>query len=207
MDASAELEQLEEQRAHAAAKVDAIERETRAATEAAEQASLQLTEATRVGASASKVHALEGTLVKAQAHKNEPWRERAQGARRAVDDADRAIREHVEAHLAELVEAVERDGEAAARRVTEAAAELVAASDERRRVESTLGQLLTRVRPPSPNDVSRSRADEIDRAARALLDSGGESAVTVTRIDEPWNTLLAGEREPEPDAELEAAPV
>jgi hypothetical protein len=204
-DAAGELRRLEEEREHAVARAAGVEQAARAATLGVEAAAAAVAEATRVGASASKQHRLETELASAEAKKAEPWPARFAGAQAATRDADRRLREHVSEHLGELVAAVERDGEAAARRVTAALAELLVACGERRRVEASLGQLLVRTGVTvNPGDVSRSRTSEVERAAQALIDSGGEAAVELRR-DGVWGRLL-GEREPEPEA-VEPAPV
>jgi hypothetical protein len=207
MDASTELAKMEEQRAHAAARLDAVEREARAAGQAAEEASLQLSEAERHGASASKRHQLEAELAKAQARRAEPWAERLKGAQHALRDIDSAIRQHVTENFAEAAAPIEQDGEVAAQQVNEALAALIAACDTRRLVESRLAGLAVKVTGATlqPGDVARPRTDEVARAARALLDAGGEAPVKLRRDRGPWARLL-GEQEPEP-AEVEPAPV
>lgn len=79
----------------------------------------------------------------AKAKADQPWPERVEGAKAAVRDADQAKRAHIAANLAELVEALEQDGEAAAQRVDAAAASLVSAYLEREQIAQSLGALLS----------------------------------------------------------------
>jgi hypothetical protein len=110
-----------------------------------------------------------------------------------VRDADSAVREHIASHLPALVETFEADGRAAAAAVDSAAAALVAAWAAREQIATALSQLIVRVGPVDPHDVSRSKAEEAARACRVLLDSGGEEPVTLTRTRLPWSHLLAAE--------------
>jgi hypothetical protein len=87
---------------------------------------------------------LETTLAAAEAAALQPWQERSSGARRALGDLGVDRQRYVAEHFDALVAEREAEGEAVAGRVTDAA------------------------------DVSRSRADELARAANALLFAGGE---------------------------------
>jgi chromosome segregation ATPase len=191
MNATDRLRELQEQRDAAGARVGQLEDEHRRAVAAQQEASAALAEAERVGVSATKRHALEQALAEAKARADEPWSERLEGARGAVRDADHALRDHVAAHLDELVTALEREGEAAAQAVDEAAANLFTAQLERDRIAAALGSLITRVSRPGPMDVSRSRADELARSAAAFAAAGGEDPPRLDRTRPPWSELLA----------------
>jgi hypothetical protein len=190
MDATDRLHELQEQRQAVRARVDQLERDYREAVAAQRDAGAAGAEADRLGVSATKRQRLEEALPAAKARADQPWPERIAGAQDAIRDADRLLREHVAAHLVELVATKEIDGEASAARVDRAAAELVAAYQEREAVAAELGQLITWVRRPQPGDVSFSRADEAYRAAAALLAGGGEVPVTLARDRPPWDLLL-----------------
>jgi hypothetical protein len=195
-EASGELAKLQDRRARAAARVDALEADWRAAVTAAQEASAGLAHAERVGVSASKRSALEEELATAKARAAEPWAERVEGAKAAVRDADSAIREHVATHLPALVADEEAAGREVAAKINELALALVAAFSEREQIESSLGQLLVRAAGRvSPGDVTYSRAADVAVACRALLDSGGEAAVMVNRSHAPWDRLLESEAE------------
>lgn len=153
-----------------------------------------LAEAERHGTSPAKRHALEERLAAAKATADQPWLERIAGSQSAVRDADQAVRAHVTAHLAELVDGLEADGQAAAERVNEAAAALVAGWLEREQIASSISQLVTKVAPVVPGDVSWSKGEEAFRAATALLNADGEEGPKLTRDRDPWARLLGGPR-------------
>jgi hypothetical protein len=160
--------------------------------------SSRLTEAERAGAAATAVRKAEEELAAAKAKAAEPWGERAEGARAAARDVERRVRAHVAAHLAELVRALEADGQAAADRVNSAAADLIAAHAEWAAVATQIGQVITMVARPSPGDVTFSRSDEVARAAASLVAAGGENGPTLDRNRDPWARIL---EEPEPELE------
>lgn len=193
MDATDRLQELQEQRESARARVGQLEHEQRQAVAARREASAAVAEAERVGVSATKRQRLEQALADARAKADQPWPERIEGANSATRDADRALRDHAAAHLGELVAALEVEGEAAAVAVDQAAAALVAAYQRREALAQDLGQLITLVRRSSPGDVSYSRADEAGRAAAELLAAGGEEPVTLDRDRAPWDSILGRE--------------
>jgi len=172
MDAKQEFVKLQEQRAAAAARVHDLERKATAATVAAQEASAQLAEAERVGASAAKLHTLEERLAEAKGVAAQPWAERISGHRQRVRDCDVAVRAFVAGHLDELVSGLEEEGRLAAQEVNEAAASLIAAHARRERIASAIGSLITQVARPAPGDVSFSASEE---------------AVPVLR--QPWSLL------------------
>jgi hypothetical protein len=191
MDATDRLRELQDERDAASTRVGELEHEQRQAAGAVQEASQALAQAERVGVNPAKRRELEDALVKARAKAAEPWPERIDGARAAVRDADRALREHVAEHLEELVTALEQEGEAAARAVDEAAANLITARLERDRIARAIGSIITKVSRPGPMDVSRSRADQLARDAAALAAAGGEDAPRLDRTRPPWSELLA----------------
>jgi hypothetical protein len=194
MDANAQLTKLQAERSAAAARVSEVEREWRAAIEAASVSSARLSEVERTGGNATSRRAAEEQLAEAKRRAAEPWAERVEGAKAAGRDADRRYQTHVGAHLGELVETLEADGRIAAERVNAAAADLIAAHAEWQAVAGQISALITQVARPSTGDVSRSRpeADEAVRGAIALAHVGGERGVVLDRSRPPWNHLLGG---------------
>jgi hypothetical protein len=197
-DPNAALAKLHEARGRAAARVDGLETDWRAAVAAAQAASAALAQAERTDISAAQRNRLEEELAAAIARQAEPWEERVAGARAALRDADSAVREHITRHLPALVADEEAAGQEIAQKINELVAALVAAFSEREQVEAMLGQLLVRAAGRvSPGDVTYSRAADVAVACRALLDSGGETAVMVNRTHAPWDRLLGSEAEAE----------
>jgi hypothetical protein len=190
VDASTELAKLIEARTRAAARVGDLEQEYAASVRAAREASAALAEGERVGLTAPKRHALEEALAVAKRKADEPWQPRIEGARSAVRDADRAVREHIAGNLTELVEAKEADGRRVAEQFNETLAAAVALWLERERIASEISGLASKVAQVAPGDVSWSKAEECFRAATGLVNAGGEEGPTLTRLREPWSTLL-----------------
>ncbi len=187
-----ELAKLETERKRAGDRVSSVEREWREALEASRQVSAELAHLERTGGSATARKAAEEKLTEAKRLADQPWPERLQGARDARQDADRAYRTYVAAHLGELVEELEVAGETAAENVNTAAAALIAASLEWQAVAGRISATISLVARPSTADVSRSRveADEAARAAIALVNVGGEVGPRLDRTRPPWATLL-----------------
>jgi hypothetical protein len=192
MDANAELAKLQAERSAAAARVSEVEREWRAAVEAASVSSALLSEVERTGGNATSRRAAEEKLAESKRRAAEPWAERVEGAKAAGRDADRRYRAHVGAHLGQLVEGLEADGRIAAERVNSAAADLIAAHAEWQAVAGQISALITQIARPSTGDVSRSRpeADAAVQGAIALAHVGGERGVVLDRTRPPWNHLL-----------------
>ena len=117
---------------------------------------------------------LEQELSAAQAVAGEPWGERIAGAGRAVRGAHEAVQRHVGEHLLELVRALEERGAEAAAELDSAARTLLDAYERRTRIDGEIGSLLALVGRPEPGDVTRTAAETVANAARALLDRGGE---------------------------------
>ena len=192
-EATAKLAELQEQRGRAVARVDDLEREMREAGAAAAQASAALIEYERKGGPAARRRELEQTLAAAKAKAGEPWSERIEGARQSVRDLDQRLRQYVAQNLPELLAAKEADGDAAAERVNQLAAEFYEAWLARERIAAEIGGLISRVSAPGPSDVSHSAADQAAAACRALLDNGGERPVVLDRTRPPWDRLLGSE--------------
>lgn len=118
----------------------------------------------------------------ARAQAGEPWGERAMGSRRALGDHDQVIAVFIGERFDELLEALHREADDAARRADLAAQELLAAFENREQVAARVGALTAAVRVPRPGDIERSRMEPATNAARALMESGGERAPRL-RID------------------------
>ena len=104
------------------------------------------------------------------------------GSRRALGDHDQVIAVFIGERFDELLEALHREADDAARRADLAAQELLAAFENREQVAARVGALTAAVRVPRPGDIERSRMEPATNAARALMESGGERAPRL-RID------------------------
>jgi hypothetical protein len=175
------MAELVEQRRRATARVAELEAQARASQHVLAAAREALVDAGAAGATAAKLKTLEQDFADAKAAAEKPWAERVEGARRAVRDVQAEVQRYVGDNLTELVAALEADGEVAAGRVSEAAGQLVAAFEERERIAREIGQLAALTGRVLPSDVSRSRAEEVVRAAQALGLAGGERPPTLTR--------------------------
>jgi chromosome segregation ATPase len=193
------LAELAQRRAAAQAKVDHLEAEQRAASEAREAARAALIEFERKGGRPAERAKLEHALADAEARASERWPERIEGARQAVRDAHQQVQHFTGKHLDELVKGLERDGEVAAASVNAAAAALVAAFQERERIAGEISTLVSSVARIHPADVAYSRAEQVVRAASELIDQGGEVAPVLRRDPrQPRSGLL-------PEAEAASA--
>ena len=197
-EATVKLAGLNERRARAAPRVSDLEQEWRSAVAAARDASAALAEGERQGLSTTKRHGLEESLSVTKAKAAEPWPERVEGAKSAVRDADQAVRAHIAANLPELVEAKEADGRRVAEQFNESLGALIALRLEWERIASDISGVATKVAPLTPGDVSWSKAEEVFRAATALVNAGGEEGATLTRLRDPWAHLLGGVQESVP---------
>jgi hypothetical protein len=197
--ATDELDRLREERGRAGARVSGLEAEWRAAQEAVAQAAAEVAELERSGGSASSRHKVEEQLAAAKAKAAEPWAERVDGARRAIRDHDQKLRAYTASNFDEIVTDIEARGAEAAARLNEAATAMLAAAADWNQAASQLGATLARVRNPDPFDVSRPSSEDAIRAVAALVAAGGEDGVRLDRTRPPWDTLLGGALEPEPE--------
>jgi hypothetical protein len=85
------------------------------------------------------------------------------------------VQRFVAENLSELVSALDADGEVAAAKLNEHAEALVSAYRERERIAGEISALAALVAPVNPGDVSYSRAEQVVRAATALVEAGGEA--------------------------------
>jgi hypothetical protein len=196
METTAQLQQLQEQRTVAAARISDTERAWRNANQQAADASAALAEVERQGGNISKRRKAEETLAAAKQKAAEPWQERLDGARAAARDVVRELREFAAENLGELVEALEQEGQATADRINAAAAELIAAHAEWEAIAGRIGATITMVSHPGPYHVSRSTAEQTVRAAVALINDGGEQGPVLDRNAAPWDTLLHDKPKP-----------
>jgi hypothetical protein len=136
----------------------------------------------RQGASpAGRRAKLEQALAAARAKAAEPWAERIAGARTRIGDHQAELQRFVAENLDELVGDCERQGAAAAARLTEAAERVVAAHREREQIAGEVAALASMVGRVHPGDVTHSRGEALARTAADLLDSGGEVAPELLR--------------------------
>jgi chromosome segregation ATPase len=176
------LAELIQRRASAQAKLDQLEAERRAASEAREVARAALIKAEREDVGSTQRAKLERALADAEARAAERWPERIEGARHAIRDAQQQVQAFTAEHLDKLVAEREAEGAAVAAKLTSAAEAVVAAYHEREQIALELGQLCVlaggRVRP---GDVTFSRAGELTTAASALIMAGGEEPPRLRR--------------------------
>ena len=157
--------------------VDAVDARQRNASEAVAQRSDELAALeARDDATDAQRKTAESVLLKARAASSEPWSERLAGARRAVVSADSAVSAFVANNYGSLSEEIGEDAAQAAADVDDALAALVGAYERREHVAARSIALASVVGRVKPGAVARSRAEQVVRAASALLDSGGESA-------------------------------
>ena len=175
LSATEELARLVERCAGASGRIDDLERTWRSANEALAAARAALIEVERRGGSAAERGKLEKALADAEATAAQPWRERIEGARQAAHDLDVDRRQFIAENLDELVEAQQADGQAAVERLNRHAEGLIAEHAEGQRIAGQISALASTVGRLNPGDVSRSRADEVVRAASALMLEGGEA--------------------------------
>jgi chromosome segregation ATPase len=198
MDTTAAMNKLVEARERANDRVRELEAEQRLASQtlvAARETLVQFER--RGGGRPAERRQLEEALAKAKKAAEEPWSERLEGARRAARDAQHEVQRFVAEHLAELVEAREVDGQAAAERINTAAAEMLAGYQEWSQVATEINGLLALVGPVRPGDVSFTRCEALAREASTLLREGGEQAPVVRhRPGEPRYGLLPAVPEP-----------
>lgn len=175
------MTRLVEQRERARARVDEIEAEQREATAAAQQASSELVELERKGGRGAQRSKLEAELAEAKARAAEPWAERIEGTRQRARDAHTEVQRFAAEHLDELVADLEVEGAAAAARLTDAAEAMLAAHTERERIAREIAERCSLVTRVHPDDVSRSKAEALVRAAADLLQAGGEEPPRLLR--------------------------
>jgi hypothetical protein len=191
------MARLVAERDRASDRVDQLEAQAREASAAAQQASVDLIEFERHGASPTgRRPKLEQALVAARAKAAEPWAERIAGARTRIGDRHAEVQAFVAEHLDELVADRERQGEAAAARLTAAAESVLTAYADRERAASEIAGLAAMVGRTHSTDITRSRAEALARAAGDLVDAGGEVAPKLVRDPREPRSGLVPEAEP-----------
>jgi hypothetical protein len=199
--AAEKLAELTQARDRAAARVDELESEQRAATQAAAEASAALADLERRALGGEKVSAAgrreaEDALARARAEAEQPWGERVEGCRAAVRDAHQRVQHFTAEHLDALVQGLEQDGEVAASSLNSAAEALVAAYRERERIAGEIATLVSPVARIHPGDVAFSRAEQVARAASDLIESGGEVPPRLRRDPRQARGGMVPEAEP-----------
>jgi hypothetical protein len=144
--------------------------------------------------SASERKAAERALAQAQAAESEPWRERAEGARRALSALDRRIATNVGNSFDALRTELEDEARESAARIDRALEEVIASYEARERVAGRLIALCSVVGRSHPGDVEFSRAEAVVREAGRLLGGGGEAAPILRRDPrQPRSAAIPGE--------------
>ena len=173
--AQREMVKLVEQRERASSRVDALEREAHAAGRALVDARAALVEAERRGESAARLREREKSLSDAEAATRRlPLR--VQGAKQALADTHARVHQHVGANVRELVEPLERQGEAAAAAVVDAAQKLVDAYGRREAIQQQIGAMTSLAFRLRPSDVGPSSNAHAAASAAATLVAQGEPA-------------------------------
>jgi hypothetical protein len=183
--ASERMTELVEQRARANNRIREVENEQREAAEALMAARETVTEFHRTGGRPVDQKRLEGQLATAQGRFDEPWSVRIEGARRAARDAHELVQSFVAEHLDELLLSCGPAGEAAAERISNAAAELLAGFSDWSQAAQEMSALLSLVGQTQPGDVSASRCDAVAREVSRLIQEGGEVPPVVRRDPRP----------------------
>jgi hypothetical protein len=173
------MARLLDQRDRASVRLDELEGEARAAGQAAAEASAALAEFERQGGKAAERRQLEQELAAAKQRAQEPWHERAEGARAALRDADEELRQYQAQHLTELVEALEADGRIVASKIDDAAEALVTAYSERERIAHEISAIASQAGRIHFGDISFIRSEALAREARTLIHEGGEVPPTL----------------------------
>lgn len=168
--ASEELARLITEREAREARVDELEREARAASQALSEARNALVEGERRGEPTGR---LEKAIVDGESAMQR-WPLKIEGAQRGVRDAQQQVAIFVGANLPALLESREARGEAAAARLTAAAEEVIAAYTEREQIAQEIGSLLALTRRVEPQDVSASSGRALAAEASRLVEAGGE---------------------------------
>jgi hypothetical protein len=174
------MSELVARRADAEARVEQLEAEQLAAAQARIEARAALVESERIGARTADRTKLERALGEAESRPN-VLAARIEGARQAVRDAEVALARHVQGHLTELVERLEAEGEAAAKRLDAAAEQVVARFRERDEVAAQISQLASLVGRVRPGDVTFTRAEAVAHAASQFISRGGEQPPRLER--------------------------
>jgi hypothetical protein len=202
-EAAVELTRLLGARDELEAKLDARDREQRAAAKTLAQRSGELTALEKRALEGEQVSAAqrgkaEDALAKAKVAAAAPWGERRSAIQQAIDGHRGRVQAFTADHFGELVEEIEQDGAAAARAVDAAAETLVAAYLERAAASQRLDTLIASVNGASRfGDVALSRADAIFREASRMLQEGGEAAPIVR------NGIVPGRDLAEDDSQME----
>jgi chromosome segregation ATPase len=172
--ATEKLTELRQRVAEAQAKVDQLEAEQRAASEAREAARAALIDAERRGVRPAERTKLESALTTAEARTEERWPERIAGARARISDCELALQGFVAENLRALVEEVEARGDQAAADEVAAAGQLLAAYNRREACVGEIGALVAaaggRVHPADVGPPSR--ADAAAAECRRLVENG-----------------------------------
>jgi hypothetical protein len=195
-EAAAELARLIDSRGELEAKLDALDREQRVADEEVARLSAELTKLEQRALEGEQISnaqrgKAEAELVKARAAAAAPWGERRQALRQAIGTHKDRVQGFVAAHLAELVEEVERDGVEAAQTIDRGAEMLIEGARKRDDARRRLDELNATVRGQSRfGDVTLSRAEPLVAAAQRFIEQGGEAppVLRVLRVgpaDEP----------------------
>jgi hypothetical protein len=184
-DAVERMAELVSEREKANSRLRDTEREQRSAREELRAARHELAESVRRGGGRpAERKALEEKLARAEARAAEPWAPRLEGLRLAIRDADARVREHVQAHLPELVAPLEERGDEIAARMSDAASTIVEGHQEWWAVSREISALWAMVTTPRRGDTADGNAEKLVQEASAAL-SRGIAPPALLRRDHP----------------------
>jgi hypothetical protein len=177
---------LEQARDRASARVDQLENQQRGAAEAAALASGVVADLERRQIGGEKIAAAtrrqaEDALARARAEAGQPWAEKIAGAQAARRDAHQRVQAYIGEHLDQLVAAEAAEGEVVTAKLNDLAQAIVETFAERETSAGRIAALVSTVARIEPGDISRSRAEALVQAARALIDGGGEEPPRLLR--------------------------
>jgi hypothetical protein len=137
----------------------------------------------------------EKALADAKREAAQPWNERARAARFGADDLRGQAGRFAAEHLDELLDGLHERGESAARVVDDGARLILTGVAQRQQIEQETFALISLIRQARPNDVQRSRSDQLAQEAQKLIARGGEAPPdVVVRPDEPRQAPALGAR-------------
>lgn len=184
--AAVELERLRESRRKVAVFKDQVEADLRKAAEdlaEAKQTLAELEADAAAGTVTAKQRAeVERRLAEAEARRDEPWPERLDGARAALDGANRELVLFAGEHVDQLIEDAEKAVAPAVARLNVLALELSTAIQECHNAAAGIAQTLALAGiRPRPGAVTRMQTDELSAALGVFTHGGGQPEVRLDR--------------------------
>jgi hypothetical protein len=184
--ASIELEHLRDRQRKLVVHRDQIQADLRTAANdlaEAERALAKLEAQAAAGTVSAKERTeVERRLAEAKARRNEPWKQRFDGATAALRDADRELRLFAEEHIDELVADAEQAVEPLVARLNALTLELASTIAECHNMSRGIGEVLvTAGFRTTPSAITRMQTEQLARALDAFNLAGGQPEVRVER--------------------------